>query len=290
MSLGLPESDKARTLKHAFGFHPKSTFHDATTCNSAFYFFSPSPCTDPFSDVENAFHALALDEKRASFSPMLWHLPEANYQTTNLQQCWFPGAHSDVGGSYDDALPYDSSDLSLLWMIRLCSPYLAFKKWHPKRITSKESSDIHVDWLGAQPLHDSYTWPSNMNGTKLRTPGQYHEKQHVAPPPTPFGGPLKEFVHASVRLRLLRARKGGVRVQGKTKLSDSYDCDAMVGFKLKLVDDSDAKKGYKWVNEEKGIELMEEPLRPEERDMLTPELLRLLDDQTASAKLKFPMK
>ena len=45
--------------------------------------------------VENAFHALALDEKRRVFSPTLWTTEKGRPGT---QQVWFRGAHSDVGG------------------------------------------------------------------------------------------------------------------------------------------------------------------------------------------------
>lgn len=46
--------------------------------------------------VENAFQALALDERRFAFQPTLWEKMEGN--TTVLRQVWFPGAHSNVGG------------------------------------------------------------------------------------------------------------------------------------------------------------------------------------------------
>ncbi|KZV80388.1 hypothetical protein EXIGLDRAFT_630315, partial [Exidia glandulosa HHB12029] len=82
-------------------YNKKYAFHDAFISNS----------------VENAFHVLALDEFRPSFSPTLWFKPTDGSNKTVLRQTWFCGAHSDAGGSYDDAEPYDTSDLSLLWML-----------------------------------------------------------------------------------------------------------------------------------------------------------------------------
>ncbi len=62
--------------------------------------------------VQTACHALAIDEQRAPFVPALWQdLPKAN-QT--IEQVWFPGAHSDVGGGYGSG---GISDISLQWMI-----------------------------------------------------------------------------------------------------------------------------------------------------------------------------
>lgn len=50
--------------------------------------------------IENAFQALALDERRTAFSPALWEKPQSC--RTKLRQVWFPGVHSNIGGGYDD--------------------------------------------------------------------------------------------------------------------------------------------------------------------------------------------
>jgi uncharacterized protein (DUF2235 family) len=65
------------------------------------------------SHVTHAFHALAIDEQRAAFKPTLWTQdPQASDQT--LEQVWFAGVHTEVGGgSRDPAL----SDIALMWMI-----------------------------------------------------------------------------------------------------------------------------------------------------------------------------
>ncbi len=48
--------------------------------------------------TKNAFHAVAIDEKRGDFEPVLWStLPKPGQ---SVSQVWFPGVHSDVGGSY----------------------------------------------------------------------------------------------------------------------------------------------------------------------------------------------
>ena len=71
--------------------------------------------------VQCARHALALDDERDSFHPLLWDevhedaLVEAKTvkKDARLQQVWFTGMHSDVGGGYpDESLSY----VSLLWM------------------------------------------------------------------------------------------------------------------------------------------------------------------------------
>jgi uncharacterized protein (DUF2235 family) len=70
-------------------------------------------------DVLNAYHALAIDERRCEFPATLWTSP-APGQT--LEQVWFCGVHCDVGGSYpDDSDGSALSDLTLAWMMSKAS-------------------------------------------------------------------------------------------------------------------------------------------------------------------------
>jgi uncharacterized protein (DUF2235 family) len=72
-------------------------------------------------NIKNAYQALALDERRAQFPPTLWNGPAAPGQT--LEQVWFTGAHSDVGGGEPDDLPGTTalSDITLGWMMSKAS-------------------------------------------------------------------------------------------------------------------------------------------------------------------------
>lgn len=68
--------------------------------------------------VENGFHALAIDERRKPFSPTLWHVREGDRQKDahqRIEQRWFAGAHSNVGGGYTEC---GLSDLALQWMMQ----------------------------------------------------------------------------------------------------------------------------------------------------------------------------
>ena len=69
--------------------------------------------TDLSSRIDNAFHALAIDEKRKNFEATLWHQQEHTLNQV-LEQVWFPGVHSDVGGGYPEA---GLSDNALKWML-----------------------------------------------------------------------------------------------------------------------------------------------------------------------------
>ncbi len=87
--------------------------------------------TDLSKIVQYAYQALALDEHRADFKPTKWIRPDATLKSgesamawkpeqTEVEQRWFVGAHSDIGGGEQsdgaghtpDTLP----EITLAWM------------------------------------------------------------------------------------------------------------------------------------------------------------------------------
>ena len=63
-------------------------------------------------DISFGYHAVSLDEQRAKFQVSLWDEKKATKEQT-ISQVWFPGVHSDVGGSYKER---GLSDGALKWM------------------------------------------------------------------------------------------------------------------------------------------------------------------------------
>lgn len=63
--------------------------------------------------VKFAIQALALDERRRHFKPMVWS-PVEDRENQTLTQRWFAGNHSDVGGGNKDMT---LADITLAWMI-----------------------------------------------------------------------------------------------------------------------------------------------------------------------------
>lgn len=92
-ALGLPFKPASLLLDGLPGFRHR--FHN----------FSLSP------SVENAYQALALDDERKTFHPVLWEPEVLDYQT--VRQVWFMGMHTDVGGGYAEQ---NLSDIPLVWM------------------------------------------------------------------------------------------------------------------------------------------------------------------------------
>lgn len=64
-------------------------------------------------DVKYAYHAMAIDENRRQFQVLPWDESDRAVGQV-IQQVWFPGVHSDVGGFYDER---ELADISLEWML-----------------------------------------------------------------------------------------------------------------------------------------------------------------------------
>jgi uncharacterized protein (DUF2235 family) len=120
--------------------------------------------------VRFAYHALAIDEQRGLFQPTLWEKqPDATRQT--LQQVWFAGVHSDVGGGYPDP---SLSEIPLVWMTeraRMCG--LAFR---PEYLTVTDHPDPKLRTLAKHiaphplgKLHDSRTGLFRLQPSRRRT-------------------------------------------------------------------------------------------------------------------------
>jgi uncharacterized protein (DUF2235 family) len=67
-------------------------------------------------DVRHAFHALALDERRLAFAPVLWD--QTQQVPGHVEQMWFRGTHGDVGGQLSGAeASRPLANISLTWML-----------------------------------------------------------------------------------------------------------------------------------------------------------------------------
>lgn len=64
-------------------------------------------------EVRFGYHALAIDERREDFLPSPWDESRA-IEGQTIEQVWFAGVHSDVGGWYDDR---GLSNIALHWML-----------------------------------------------------------------------------------------------------------------------------------------------------------------------------
>ncbi|KAF8587096.1 hypothetical protein K439DRAFT_1659308 [Ramaria rubella] len=202
--------------------------------------------------IENAFHALALDEYRKPFTPTLWYKTPQT-QDTNLEQTWFSGAHTNVGGGYADQI---CADIALMYMIDRCSPYISFSPsyihesvinldHHPENIHSKPRSSLpggkglvkeYVRW-GTGQIEDSFhNGVHQLGGRKYRSPGEYRTTFETI---GKHSVDTCEKIHASVRARWDAAQTDpSIRNEWPMSLHD-------------FVPKQDAVHGWwKWVREE----------------------------------------
>lgn len=102
--------------------------------------------------VDEAYHALAIDEHREDFAPTLWD--SRTPENKAVEQCWFVGSHCNVGGGCKND---DLWQLSYEWMqnnaiacgLRFKWLYTAGDQWSSWRTTPEDSYHKFVSGLYA---------------------------------------------------------------------------------------------------------------------------------------------
>ncbi len=109
--------------------------------------------------VDAAFQALAIDERRRPFAPALWDRSSVAGRP-QVEQVWFSGDHSDVGGGHSRS---ELADITLLWMVdRARSCGLEFRDDASRRPAeggpvSYDGRTFPVDPDPLGTIHDSRT-------------------------------------------------------------------------------------------------------------------------------------
>lgn len=202
------------------GWLEKVGFQSSANKEMSFYDTSLSDC------IENAFQALALDEKRTSFPPALWEKLPGN--TTRLRQVWFPGVHSNVGGGYSDQ---ELANLTFAWMMSQVRQFLDMDLDYV--LDQQDDTDRYYERTNQRirpwsfgKIYDSMTGLYALGGSTIRTPGRYYRIDPDTRKET--DSPLRdtcEYIHPSVRVRL-KLRGPGVDDRG------AYECRALDDWKL----------------------------------------------------------
>lgn len=96
--------------------------------------------------VKAAYHALAIDEFREPFLPTLWDGARVNQPGSDVEQVWFAGAHSNVGGGYRNT---GLSDIALAWMMERAKRHgLVFSREAPQGDPGDTLNDSLGEFLG----------------------------------------------------------------------------------------------------------------------------------------------
>jgi uncharacterized protein (DUF2235 family) len=181
-SLGVPTRGPIGMLtRHRYGFH------DVTLSGR----------------VANAFHALAIDERRKPFAPTLWEVPADAPAAQAVEQVWFAGVHSNVGGGYEDCA---LSDLALRWMAekaRGCG--LALVPGFERSLGGKCEGKLNDSMTTFYRAMGTHTRPIAARHDAGKRPARTFESVHesalqrratcAAPPLGPYDPPnLKDYV------------------------------------------------------------------------------------------------
>lgn len=66
--------------------------------------------------IRNGFHALAIDERREAYAPVMWACPVG--WKGHMEQVWFRGNHGDVGGQvWQHPAARPLANIPLVWML-----------------------------------------------------------------------------------------------------------------------------------------------------------------------------
>ncbi|MGX0904318.1 uncharacterized protein (DUF2235 family) [Roseovarius sp. MBR-79] len=149
--------------------------------------------------TRHGFHALALDETRRAYTPVLWECPPGF--DGHVEQVWFRGCHSDVGGQLcgvHAARPL--ANIPLVWMLERmegCALPLP-GDWRARFPTDVDAPSVGT-WLGwskilllrgprvvgrdmSERLHESVTGPLRRGWRGPRLTGRLSETADVPAP------------------------------------------------------------------------------------------------------------
>ena len=96
-------------------------------------------------DIKYACHAISIDEKRKKFPVSLWDESKAS-KGQIIEQVWFPGVHSDVGGWYQDC---GLSDIAFAWMMdKACERGIRLKESWKETLKQNSQGLLHESRVG----------------------------------------------------------------------------------------------------------------------------------------------
>lgn len=155
--------------------------------------------------IDVALHALAIDEPRSGFRPTLWTVSQNRSLRPGqlVEQMWFPGSHSDIGGGWKET---GLSDISLLWMAAKVRSVtgLAVDEEHLRRSTMPDAlAPQHMVTSGLHAAERCLPYiriiKGNSSGAGTVRSALLGKGRTYQPPEEEL--PINEFVHASALQR-----------------------------------------------------------------------------------------
>ena len=90
-------------------------------------------------NVKHAYQALAIDDERTAFQPKVWDEVKSERSESDVEQVWFSGVHSNVGGGYERQ---GMANVTMRWMMLRAEQHgLVFKQGVVDKVC--QDSNIH---------------------------------------------------------------------------------------------------------------------------------------------------
>ncbi|MEM6647821.1 MAG: DUF2235 domain-containing protein [Bacteroidota bacterium] len=151
-------------------------------------------------NIQNAYQALALDEERRSFRPMVWdETTGKRHEGFTCQQVWFPGVHTNIGGGYKQP---GISLVTLDWMMSKAEEAASKKEDRLRFITAKRDAYRQQQHLGDR-LYDSRAGIASLYRYQPRDLDEHTFSRGMG---------LKHLIHSSVFDRIQNETAGYVPI------------------------------------------------------------------------------
>ena len=138
--------------------------------------------TDSYPTIRKIAHAVSLDEKRSKFAPLLV-CKAINPEYSDISEVWFPGAHADVGGGYEDS--NELAGISLAWMVHLLSKTYTFEPY--PQVDGNAQGRAH--WtIGDSPANKFSSCEDRKPPADARIHKSFGERKAAAPVPVLWEG------------------------------------------------------------------------------------------------------
>nr|WP_180323081.1 DUF2235 domain-containing protein [Marinobacter adhaerens] len=154
-STSAPVKQKAATFRAAYAVADVSRIHFLGVFDTVGALGIPAPFlgtlgtsrylfhdTEPSGIINHARHAVSIDENRQDFEPTLWK-PKAG---VDLQQVWFAGVHTDIGGGYPDRALGDHAGLWMAREAQACG--LALEPYFMEDLDPDYAGQMHNEYKG----------------------------------------------------------------------------------------------------------------------------------------------
>lgn len=144
--------------------------------------------------IENAYHAISIDDERKTFHPIIW---DENKTQGHVEQVWFAGVHSNVGGGYPRT---GLSDIALEWMMIKAEQHgLIFYNWYKTQVSASsnrhdrlyDSRDGIAIYYRYGPRDIEKLCDKKLRGNVAIHKSAYEKIKDLSDPYTPDGLPAK---------------------------------------------------------------------------------------------------